>query len=181
MTFGIIFYFHQLDVCTSCKLLSECLNTDALKNVTKYFVKKAPQLDLVYLRIFEKMSQNVLQSTLGLNLNVNKSQTLRRAEAVRELILCHPISFKPQADQACCIISLVSLSQSSVVTPVLSHFFPSMQYTVIFPHNHYVYRQSSATSLNLVNSETKKSRKHFHIASRCSGFLYKIRINTSQA
>lgn len=56
MTFGIIFYFHQLDVCTSCKLLSECLNTDALKNVTKYFVKKAPQLDLVYLRIFEKMS-----------------------------------------------------------------------------------------------------------------------------
>lgn len=40
MTFNIIFCFHQLDVCTSCKLLSECLNIDALKNVTKYFVKK---------------------------------------------------------------------------------------------------------------------------------------------
>ncbi|NXF24638.1 WWP1 ligase, partial [Rhodinocichla rosea] len=66
------------------------------------------------------IAMNVLQSTLSLNLNVYKSQTLRRAEAVRELILCHPISpLKPQADQACCIISSVSLSWSSIVTPVL--------------------------------------------------------------
>lgn len=57
-------------------------------------------MDLVYLRIFEKMSQNVLQSTLGLNLNVYKSQVLRRPEAIRELILCHPISLKRQVDQA---------------------------------------------------------------------------------
>jgi len=68
-----------------------------------------------------------------------KGQILRRAEAVRELILCLQVSLKLNADEACCIISSAGITESVFCSGLLLchiSFLPSSD-TVIFPRKHH--------------------------------------------
>lgn len=121
MTFNITFYCCQLDVCTSCRLLFDCMNSDALKNVTSIFLKKALQLEMFCSTVSLKLNMLIwIQRS-----HTGESRSLQGADSI--LIHCHHVSLELKTEEAYTVISS-GITEPSVCVScyTMAHFFPSI-------------------------------------------------------